>query len=245
MAQLDSSSPFIPDPKLRISRWRWWHGVLFVLLIVIIWFGVAVGLRVYRGVSGQQREQQNPLAQTPFASDPNKVPGVNTPMRGSPEAPVTIVEFGDFECPYCQASFPVVLQMLSDYPEQIKLVFRHYPLTTIHPFARAAAEAAACAEVQGKFWPYHDQLYMHPANLDEAGLVAAATATGLDVMKWQQCRALGIGARRVDSDMADARALGVHGTPTWFINNHEIEGALNTSQFRALIEGALQLVLTP
>lgn len=235
-------SPLATTSTSRASwwrRWRWWYLPLAVVGFMVLAFVGTVAWKVNVGLRAAELRALNPYPQLVIASDPTKVSRSTAAIRGAADAPITIVEFGDFECPYSKASLPILREVLAEYSGQVRVIFRHFPLSTIHENATAAAVAATCAEVQGKFWPYHDQLYLYQNAFDEAGLTTAATTVGLDVGKWQQCRSLGLGQRVVDADLADGRALGVRGTPTWFINNRKVEGALNVQQFRAIIDGAL------
>src|SRR5206468_11322854 len=106
-----------------------------------------------------------------------KVEIAGHPSKGPKDAPIELVEFSDFQCPFCQRANPTVEQVLKSYGNRIKFVYRHYPLPN-HPNARPAAEAAACAEAQGQFWPYHDRLFANPAALNDADLKAHAVALG-------------------------------------------------------------------
>jgi hypothetical protein len=109
------------------------------------------------------------------------------PSAGPANAPVTIVEFSDYQCPFCRRAHPHLKEVLRRYPEQVKLVYRHFPLDSIHPQARAAAEAAACAQEQGKFWDYHEKLFTSDAGFSAEALAAHAGEVGLDVDAFARC----------------------------------------------------------
>ncbi len=136
---------------------------------------------------------------------------------GNPEAPHTIVEFGDFECPYCGAAKPVLHELVSSSDGQVRLVWRHFPLYTVHPFALTAALAAEAAGQQGAFWPMAGQLFKHQDRLDDASIIAYGDALDLDTstLVGEPAQQFADAVRR---DYADGIAMGVHGTPTLFVD---------------------------
>ncbi len=142
----------------------------------------------------------------------------DAPVRGAPMAPVTIVEFSDFECPYCGAAHPVLERLLHEYEGQVKLVFMHYPLTEAHPNAMQAARAAVAAGQQGKFWEMHDRLFENQAALSEEDLARYAREIGLDVERFEEDLRSEETQRRIERDKALGRRLDVTGTPAIFIN---------------------------
>jgi protein-disulfide isomerase/uncharacterized membrane protein/rhodanese-related sulfurtransferase len=143
---------------------------------------------------------------------------------GNLSSPVTVVEFGDFECPGCGQAQPIVSQMLGQYGDRIRFVFRQFPLKNIHPYAEKAAEASECAADQGKFWEAERRLYDGQSDLSEAALERYAGEIGLDVPRFKACLESGRMAERVQRDVADGRAAGVRATPTFFIGHQVIEG---------------------
>jgi protein-disulfide isomerase len=160
------------------------------------------------------------------------------PVRGPSSAPVEMIEFSDFQCPFCQRANPTVEQVLKTYGDRIKFVYRHYPLPN-HPNARPAAEAAACAEAQGRFWEYHDRLFANPTKLTDADLKAHAAALGLDMGRFNTCFDNHQQKAGVDADIADANALGVTGTPAFFVNGRAIDGAQPFDAFKRVIDEEL------
>lgn len=162
------------------------------------------------------------------------------PIRGPKNAPITIVEFSDFQCPYCAKAQPVLLQVLEAYPKEVRLVYRHFPLES-HSQARPAAEAAECAARQGKFWEYHARLFADPADLGPARLAAIAQELGLDPRAFATCLEAGKAGARVAEDLAAGREAGVTGTPTFFVNGRIVEGAQAFETFKRLIEQGLAL----
>jgi protein-disulfide isomerase len=160
--------------------------------------------------------------------------------KGPADAPVTVVEFSDYECPFCRRAEPVVEQMLKEYAGKVRFEYRHFPLESIHPLARGAAEAAVCADEQGQFWAYHGQLFAGDGSaLAQPQLVAHAGKVGLDVNAFQACVASGRARARVDADLEAGKAAGVTGTPAFFVNGVPYSGALPIDEFRRAIDAEL------
>ncbi len=159
---------------------------------------------------------------------------------GPDDAPVTIIEFSDYQCPYCSRAEPVVQQVLERYPSQVRFVFRHFPLERIHPLARGAAEAAACANEQGQFWEFHGKLFASGAKLDAESLQQYASDLGLDLEVFQAC----VEERRfqadIEADLAAGQQAGVSGTPAFFVNGIPMQGARPFDDFVSVIEKELE-----
>lgn len=187
---------------------------------------------------------------TPVAADAAllsplfKVPLGMSPVRGPGDAWVTMVEFGDYECPYCGAEEPIVRELLQAYPTQLRLVFKNFPLTSIHPYAQGAAIAAECAQAQGLFWPMHDLLMQNQTALQSQNLPTYAAQAGLDVTTWQACLTTAAPAQAVAADVTLGTSLGVSGTPTFFINGQEVVGAVPLAQLKAVIDAQLAIAET-
>ncbi|MCC6642207.1 MAG: thioredoxin domain-containing protein [Deltaproteobacteria bacterium] len=160
------------------------------------------------------------------------------PSRGPANAPITIVEFSDYECPFCKRAEPILKQVLERYPDKIRLVYRNFPLEQMHPRARPTAEAALCAEEQGKFWEFHEKVFSG-SGLQEADLVGYADAVGLDTAKFKACMAERRYKDRVDADAQAGRDAGVSGTPAFFVNGIMLSGAKPVEEFSAIIEREL------
>ena len=160
------------------------------------------------------------------------------PARGPAGAPVEIVEFSDFECPFCLRAFPTVAQVVKTYGDRVRLVYRHYPLQN-HPHARPAAEASACANEQGKFWEYHDRLFGDPGHLTTPELKQHAAELGLDESKFDTCVETRKYQKDVDADIVAADAVGVTGTPAFFVNGRPISGAMPFETFKQVIDEEL------
>jgi protein-disulfide isomerase len=162
-------------------------------------------------------------------------------LRGDANAPVTIVEFADYQCPYCQQAEATTKELLKKYPGQLNLAFRDFPLSSIHPYAQKASEAARCAGKQGKFWEFHDALFADQAKLDEPGLKAVAQALALDQSRFVSCLGSGEVAAQVARDQDDGRTAGIASTPGFFVNGVPLSGAQPIAEFEKLIESELKL----
>ena len=160
------------------------------------------------------------------------------PSRGPAKAPVTIVEFSDFECPYCGRAESVVSQVLSAYGDKVRLVYRDYPLP-FHPNAPKAAEAAHCAGDQGKYWDMHGRLFANQQKLSETDLKDHAKGLGLDAVKFEKCLASGEKAALVEANKKAGSEVGVTGTPAFFINGVMLSGAQPFSEFKSVIDKEL------
>jgi protein-disulfide isomerase len=160
------------------------------------------------------------------------------PVRGNASAPIEIIEFSDFECPFCQRATPTVMQVLSTYGDRVRLVYRHYPLSN-HPNARPAAEASACAAAQDKFWPYHDRLFESPNKLGADDLKRHAAELGLDAAKFNACVDARTFQEQVDADIAAANEAGISGTPLFLVNGRPLEGAQPFAAFQRVIDEEL------
>jgi protein-disulfide isomerase len=161
------------------------------------------------------------------------------PTKGPTNAPITIVEFSDYECPFCVRAEPTVKDLLAKYPGKIKLVYRDYPLP-MHPKAPKAAEAAHCAGDQGKYWEMHDKLFASGAKLEVADLKSQAREVGLDGGKFDKCLDSGEKAKEVESHRKAGDDVGVSGTPAFFINGRLISGAQPLEAFVAIVDQELK-----
>jgi protein-disulfide isomerase len=161
------------------------------------------------------------------------------PFRGSEKAPVTIVKFEDFQCPFCKQIQPTVNALLSRYDGKVSLVHKDLPLESLHPQARQAAEAARCAHEQGKFWEYHDKLYATAPKASADDLKSYAKDVGLNADSFDRCFASGKYKEVVQRDLNEGAQLGLTGTPTFFINGREISGNQPSEAFEAIIDEEL------
>jgi len=162
----------------------------------------------------------------------------DAPVRGKKDAPVLMVEFADFECPFCQQMQPQLDRLFKEYGAKLAFVMKDFPLP-IHPHAEKAAEAARCANEQGAFWPYHDILFNDHKNLEVPQLKEDARALGLDAARFNQCLDSGQQAAAIQKDFAQAQQLGLTGTPSFFINGHYFSGVVPYETLREYVEQQL------
>ena len=175
----------------------------------------------------------------PYPDLPRIEVGVDDdPSIGPATAPVTIVEFGEYQCPYCGKANPSVQQVLKEYEGKVRIVYRDFPLS-FHDRAIPAAIAANCAGDQGKYWEMHDQLMANQQSLQESDLKGYAQNIALDLSKWEACRQDPAQAAEVQKDMEDGAKAGVSGTPAFFINGIMLSGAQSFSEFKTIIDREL------
>ena len=148
-------------------------------------------------------------------------------IQGPATAPVTLLEYGDYECPFCGQAYPIVKELQEQLSDQLRFVFRNFPLTRSHPHAENAAEAAEAAGAQGMFWPMHDTLYEHQQALDDPHLLLYAQELGLDLGAFEEAMIQHIYAERVREDLLGGVRSGVNGTPSFFINGIRHDGAFD------------------
>lgn len=159
-------------------------------------------------------------------------------IRGDKNAPVTMIEYSDFECPFCSRVQPTIEKILSDYEGQVNLVYRHFPLS-FHPNAQKAGEASECAAEQGKFWEMHDMMFADQDQLDVDSLKNSAKELGLDTSSFDKCLDDGKYAQKVKDDIAEGSNYGVQGTPATFVNGQLVSGAQPYENFASVIDGLL------
>jgi protein-disulfide isomerase len=170
---------------------------------------------------------------------PREVVAATGAALGPDTAPVEVVEFSDFECPYCRRAAPIVKQLVAAYGSRVRLVYRHYPLTQ-HVNARSAAEAALCANEQGQFWPYHDRLFADPSKVSEADLKQTAKDLKLDSGRFNTCFDSHTFKGTVDTDLKAGLAAGVSGTPAFFVNGRPLFGVPSLEEFKRVIDEELE-----
>jgi protein-disulfide isomerase len=164
----------------------------------------------------------------------------DAPFKGPADAPITIVEFSDFQCSYCKRVLNVLNEVLERYPNQVKLAFRDFPIVTIHPHAQKAAEAAHCAAEQGKFWEFHDLLFEKQDAIPTTNFADHAKALGLEVTPFQACLDSRKHQEKVERHYAAGVKAGVSGTPAFFINGRPLSGAQPFEAFKAVIDEELE-----
>jgi protein-disulfide isomerase len=159
-------------------------------------------------------------------------------VQGAPDAAVTLVEYGDYECPYCGAAYPIVKQVQEAMGNRLRFVFRNFPITTAHPHAEQAAEAAEAAAAQGRFWPMHDLLYENQQRLEAEDLLAYAGRLGLDAAQFKSEFEEHVHAPRVHEDFMSGVRSGVNGTPTFYVNGVRHDDSYDFETLLAALHGA-------
>ena len=173
----------------------------------------------------------------PFRVD---VAAGDAPSKGPTDAPIQIVEFSDFECPFCQRVTPTLDRVVAEYGDKVRLAFRQYPLDNIHANARKAAEAALCAHEQGEFWKMHDVMFSEQKELGVEALRDKASRIGLDSEKFNECLDSGRYAEQVEEDFRAGVLAGVSGTPAIFVNGRPLSGAVPFEQMAEVIDEEIE-----
>lgn len=175
-----------------------------------------------------------PQAQPPRPAGPDpakayELPVAGSPIKGPENAPVTITEFSDYQCPFCARSEPIINDVLKEYPEKVRFVYKHFPLVSIHPQAMPAAKAAVAAQKQGKFWEMHEKLFANQRELGPEQFKKYAQEIGLDLTRFEHDMNSEETQKKIQDDMALAQQVGIRGTPTIFVNgkllqNRSVDG---------------------
>lgn len=234
-----------------VHRMRSWIATIVTLLVLAF-----IGFFVYRvlyfaeqirtgeiDISSYDFQQKlsisAQLAGAPILDGEYDVTSTDDPSLGLPGAPVTIVEFADFGCPYSRESSFVMRELASLYPTEIHYIYRDFPIPELHPIAQKAAEAGECAQEQDAFWPYHDKMYQNQSILSEEVFVEFAQELNLNVTQFESCLTSGRHAQEVLQDYEDGTAAGVRGTPTFFINGNKIPGAIPADILETIVQAIL------
>lgn len=162
----------------------------------------------------------------------------HTATFGPADAKVQIVEFSDFECPYCSRAAEAVAAVKKQLGDEVQFSYRHFPLSS-HPAARPAAELSQCAREQGKFWEIHDEIFANQRALSAESLRTMAQDAGLDMGKLDECLASGRARQQVDADLAKGQEVGVRGTPSFYIDGHSYDGGISPDQLVSAVREAL------
>lgn len=208
-------------------------GVLAATVVIII----AGGL-----LAGRQSSSLSGVSAEPVPAE--RLVRAEDPFIGPEMAAVTIVEFGDFQCPACAALVPIIKQLKEENPD-VKFVYRQFPLKQVHEFAELAAEASLAAHAQGKFWEFHDLLFANQSQLARADLVAHASALGLDLDRFNRELDTGVYRDAVQQSITDGTIVGIRGTPSLYINNVPYAGQNSVAAIQAAIDSARTQVATP
>jgi protein-disulfide isomerase len=207
---------------------------------------VAAQIKAYLEQQGQQKARQDFFSKlqdkykVEYKMEPVRVEVAATgPSRGPANAPVTIVEFSDFQCPFCSRLTPTIKQVEEKYGDKVRVVFRQYPLP-FHQNAQKAAEASLCAADQGKFWELHDAMFANQQELGVDQLKAKAASLGMNAEQFNQCLDSGKHAAAIQADIKDGSAVGVNGTPAIFINGRFLSGAQPLEAITPIIDDELR-----
>lgn len=233
--ETETTSPPPEKDVIKIPR----QGlILIVLLVAFFGLGLGSGYMVW----GYTWPTPEPTLQITIPEDLQRfdISEDGNPSIGPANAPITIIEFSDYQCPFCTKWHDeVFLRLLKEYPKEVRIVYRDFPLTSIHPAATAAAEAANCANEQGRYWDYHSALFSEKYAFDRAGFIKYAQDLKLDVAAFSQCFDERRYAAEVQADYEYAAQLGIRSTPTFFLNGIPIVGAQPYDLFRQVIEKEL------
>src|SRR5438105_11305876 len=156
-------------------------------------------------------------------------------IQGAIDAPMTLVEYGDYQCPYCGLAYPMVKEVQRTLADRLAFVFRHFPLVAVHPHALIAAESAEAAGAQGRFWPMHDRLFEHQDALDPQSLIEHAAVIRLDLQRFIDDLESHRHVPRIREDLASGAHSGVNGTPTFFVNGIRHDGAYDSASLIATL----------
>ena len=211
-------------------------GVLFTVVLSTLMAGTIFG--VIRRLPASMRARQLGRTAEQLIDLADEVDPARDHIRGTPDALVTLLEYGDFECPFCGRAEPIIRELLSSHGYELRFVFRHLPLVDVHPRAELAAEASEAASAQGSFWEMHDLLMNDQEHLTPVDLRHHAEALGLDAERFSSELRLHRYAARVNEDVASADASGVSGTPSFFVNGRRLQGAFNIETLTTTVEQA-------
>ena len=193
---------------------------------------------VAQALFAKLRQDANVKLSLPKPAVQRKQVAAEGPSKGPASAPVTIVEFSDFECPFCSRAEESVTQVLKEYGDKVRIVYRQFPLE-MHANAQKAAEASLCANDQGKFWELHKVLFENQSALKVDDLKKHAATVGLDAKKFAECLDSGSKAAQVKKDLEDGQKVGVNGTPAFFVNGIFLNGAVPFAEFKKVIDDEL------
>lgn len=168
--------------------------------------------------------------------------GTRDHIQGPNNAPVTLVEYSDFECPHCGWAYPIIKEVRKRLSDQLRFVYRHFPISTVHPHAKSAAEAAEAAGVQGKFWDMHNYLFEHQNALDDEHLRQYAIALGLNMERYDKDMAEHTYAQKVREDFLSGVRSGANGTPAFFINGIRYDGLWDVDNLYEALKAEIERV---
>ena len=206
--------------------------------VTVIILAIFAGIPAFILLSRQQQATLPIAASSALLREHGLRP--NTHITGNPNSPVTVIEFGDFQCPSCGVAEQTMRKIRLAYGKYVRFAFRHFPIPALHPNAEKASEASECAAEQGKFWQAYEKFYDNQSDLTVPALELYAGEMGLDRARFNQCLESGAMASRVAEDVADARALGVDRTPMFFVDDQVIVGAQDYADFAKVLDHELE-----
>lgn len=218
------------------KKWykRWWGALILIILIFSLAFGGAFAFYVYNLSKSAKEKNKFSFAPAEKMSESQRalIEGSGNYSLGSANPEVTIVEFSDFACPYCKNSSATIRELIIKNKSKIKYIFRDMPL---HENSVDLALSGRCAGEQGLFWPMHDKLFQNQETLETAGLISLAEEIGADKIKFKNCFDNKKYLAQITKDYSDGDALGVKGTPAWFIDGEKIEGDIPMQTWEEII----------
>ncbi len=214
---------------------KWWGMLIIALAIFVLALVLSFSWAVYKRVQ-EIRDEQFVNMQQDYLE--NLAPGYS-PRLGTDTPALRIVEFSDFQCPFCAQSAPIMKQVVEYYSGLIQYVYRHMPIDELHPDAWNASLASTCADEQNSFWTYHDEIFANQDNLSKDNLFALAQNMSLDMDQFKSCFDSEKYAYQVRRDMNDGAELDIEGTPTFFVNGEMLSGVLSLDQWKVILDAFL------
>lgn len=244
LEEVSTTSPTIQEDTLTFKRSHFYSALTVLAFAAGVLLGYVVwGLDSAAGVNPTANQAPGAVVEAPVTAQPEfkryDIPTGNSYAIGPADAPITIVEFSDYQCPFCRRWHDEVYgELLAAYPGKIRLVYRHFPLSSIHPDATSAAEAAMCAGEQDAYWPFHEKLFSSEA-LGNSTYLQYAQDLGLNMSSFESCINDRKYQQAVDEDLNFAVDLGIRSTPTFFINGLAVVGAQPLNVFQQIIDKEL------
>jgi protein-disulfide isomerase len=233
------SKRFKIERKIKImfnstSKKDYFFGLVIGVAVMAV-----IGFFIMPSLSNQASDQTENTKTNPQESSSGVEVTKDDHIRGNFNAKVTIIEYSDFQCPFCEGFHKTMKQIVKDYPNDVRWVYKHFPLDSIHPLARPAAEASECAGEQDKFWKYTDQVFENQKGLTSGDLSDIAKDIGLDFDQFSQCLNSGKYVDKVEADYQEGLKNGVRGAPGNLINGKLVPGALPYESIKAVVESLL------
>jgi protein-disulfide isomerase len=235
------NDPNNPAP-IKARQWhkKWWGQLLIVIFCLVVITIAGAAYFFIKTVKNIQRDNIADLLLTRQNLDQGAkktIEGANNYWIGSARPKITIVEFADFNCPYCGRSYPTIREISLTYKDQVKIIYRDFPL---RDGSVALALAGRCAGEQGLFWLMHDKLFQNQGIASSEEINALALQIGADLAKFNDCLTSQKYLPQIEQDLLDGQSLNITGTPTWFINGHKVEGEIPRQTFIELVENLIK-----